>query len=76
LKSQHPQDETMHVSHETIYRSLFIQARGAQQSRAALVERHLRFCMLVKVPGKDTAEILLIDILLVNLALSLERSVG
>src|ERR1700693_3133056 len=28
LKNQFPQDETMRVSHETIYRSLFIQARG------------------------------------------------
>ena len=29
LKTQYPDDESMHVSHETIYRSLFIQARGA-----------------------------------------------
>jgi IS30 family transposase len=29
LKSQYPDDESMRVSHETIYRSLFIQARGA-----------------------------------------------
>ena len=28
LKNQYPQDESMRVSHETIYRSLFIQARG------------------------------------------------
>src|ERR1700674_2666751 len=28
LKSQYPEDERMRVSHETIYRSLFIQARG------------------------------------------------
>ena len=28
LKIQHPDDESMRVSHETIYRSLFIQARG------------------------------------------------
>jgi IS30 family transposase len=28
LKIQYPEDESMHVSHETIYRSLFIQARG------------------------------------------------
>jgi IS30 family transposase len=39
LKSQFPQDETMRVSHETIYRSLFIQARGVL--RQELV-RHLR----------------------------------
>src|ERR1700751_5592771 len=29
LKTQYPDDESMHGSHETIYRSLFIQARGA-----------------------------------------------
>src|SRR5580692_11376555 len=116
-KWQFPQDEGLRVSHETIYRSLFLQARGAlkkeliqhlrskrriRRSRhssvhghsqgkivdaisirerpaevedraipghwegdllrgarnshvATLVERHSRFCMLVKVPGKDTA---------------------
>jgi IS30 family transposase len=116
LKTQYPDDKSMRVSHETIYRSLFIQARGvlkkelmehlrtkrcmrrsrhatvSGQSRgqivdalsirerpaeaedravpghwegdllsgaknsyiATLVERHSRFAMLVKVPGKDT----------------------
>ncbi|HEY2468310.1 MAG TPA: IS30 family transposase [Terracidiphilus sp.] len=116
LKTQYPDDESMRVSHETIYRSLFIQARGvlkkelmehlrskrrmrrslhatvSGQSRgqivdalsirerpaeaedravpghwegdllrgaknsyiATLVERHSRFAMLVKVPGKET----------------------
>ena len=29
LKKQHPGDEAKRVSHETIYRSLFVQARGA-----------------------------------------------
>jgi IS30 family transposase len=119
LKSQYPKDASLRVSHETIYRSLFIQARGAlkqelvkhlrskrriRRSRhasvhghsqgrivdaisirerpaevedraipghwegdllrgarnshvATLVERHSRFCMLVKVPGKDTATV-------------------
>jgi len=28
LKTEYPDDRSMHVSHETIYRSLFIQARG------------------------------------------------
>ena len=28
LKTRYPNNESMHVSHETIYRSLFIQARG------------------------------------------------
>ena len=119
LKSQYPEDESLRVSHETIYRSLFIQARGVlkqeliqhlrskrriRRSRhacvhghsqgrivdaisirerpaevedravpghwegdllrgarnshvATLVERHSRFCLLVKVPGKDTATV-------------------
>ena len=119
LKWQFPQDEGLRVSHETIYRSLFLQARGAlkkeliqhlrskrriRRSRhssvhghsqgkivdaisirerpaevedraipghwegdllrgahnshvATLVERHSRFCMLVKVPGKDTTTV-------------------
>jgi IS30 family transposase len=116
LKHTYPCDETCHVSHETIYRSLFIQARGAlkkellqhlrrtrgmRRSRhhtqktdihgqivgavsiserpasvenravpghwegdlvfgssnsqiATLVERQMRYVMLVKVDGKDT----------------------
>jgi IS30 family transposase len=116
LKSQYPDDESLRVSHETIYRSLFIQARGVlkkelmdhlrskrrmRRSRhwsehgrsrgkivdaisirerpaeaedraipghwegdllvgaknsyvATLVERHSRFLMLIKVPGKET----------------------
>jgi IS30 family transposase len=119
LKQSYPDDESLRVSHETIYRSLFLQARGAlkqelvrhlrsqrriRRSRhssihghsqgrivdaisirerpaevedraipghwegdllrgarnshvATLVERHSRFCMLVKVPGKDTATV-------------------
>jgi IS30 family transposase len=116
LKTRYPNNESMHVSHETIYRSLFIQARGVlkkelmdhlrskrrmRRSRhasehghsrgqivdaisirerpaeaedraipghwegdllaggknsyiATLVERHSRFLMLIKVPGKET----------------------
>ena len=119
LKREYAEDQSLHVSHETIYRSLFLQARGAlkqelvrhlrsqrriRRSRhasihghsqgrivdalsirerpaevadraipghwegdllrgtrhshvATLVERHSRFCMLVKVPGKDTATV-------------------
>jgi IS30 family transposase len=119
LKTEYPNDESLRVSHESIYRSLFIQARGAlkkeliqhlrsqrliRRSRhasvhghsqgrivdaisirerpaevedpaipghwegdllrgarnshvATLVERHSRYCMLVKVSGKDTATV-------------------
>src|SRR5580704_164786 len=39
LKSQHPNDESLRVSHETIYRSLFLQARGALKKELI---RHLR----------------------------------
>jgi len=34
LKNEFPDDESMRVSHETIYRSLFIQARGVLKKRA------------------------------------------
>jgi IS30 family transposase len=39
LKIQYPKDESMHVSHETIYRSLFIQARGVLKQELI---QHLR----------------------------------
>lgn len=117
LKQQFPMDESLRVSHETIYRTLFVQARGALKKElighlrarrrlrrpngvprssglrgqlvdavsirerpaeaqdravpghwegdllcggrntyiATLVERHTRFVMLIKVPGKHSA---------------------
>src|SRR5215469_13443732 len=39
LKREYPEDESLRVSHETIYRSLFIQARGALKQELV---RHLR----------------------------------
>jgi len=39
LKHTYPCDESLHVSHETIYRSLFIQARGALKKELL---QHLR----------------------------------
>lgn len=39
LKRQYPDDENKHVSHETIYRSLFIQARGVLKKE---LQRYLR----------------------------------
>ena len=48
LKTQYPDDKSMRVSHETIYRSLFIQARGVLKKE--LME-HLRTkrCMRLDV---------------------------
>jgi IS30 family transposase len=40
LKTQFPDDKSMRVSHETIYRSLFIQARGVLKQE--LMEHHRR----------------------------------
>lgn len=45
LRRQYPDDETMQVSHETIYKSLFIQARGVLKKeliRHLRTRRHLR----------------------------------
>jgi IS30 family transposase len=39
LKTRYPEDESMRVSHETIYRSLFIQARGVLKQELI---QHLR----------------------------------
>ena len=39
LKMEYPNDQSLRVSHETIYRSLFIQARGALKQELV---RHLR----------------------------------
>lgn len=39
LKQSYPDDESMHVSHETIYRSLFIQSRGVLKKEFL---KHLR----------------------------------
>jgi IS30 family transposase len=39
LKIQYPDDESMRVSHETIYRSLFIQALGrAAEERSSILQ--------------------------------------
>ncbi len=42
LKRQHPEDEHYTVSHETIYRSLFIQARGVLKKELQLYLRSHR----------------------------------
>ena len=45
LKLEYPGDETMHVSHETIYRSLYVQARGALKKE---LMTHLRCQRLMR----------------------------
>src|SRR6266403_1149229 len=45
LKNRYPNDESMRVSHETIYRSLFVQARGVLKKE--LME-HLRSQRLIR----------------------------
>jgi len=42
LKAEYPRDERYHVSHETIYQSLFIQARGALKKELTAHLRSLR----------------------------------
>ena len=44
LRVEHPSDPEMHVSHETIYRSLFVQSRGAlrKELTACLRSGHTR----------------------------------
>lgn len=39
LKRRYPEDESLHVSHETIYRSLFVQSRGVLKKELI---KHLR----------------------------------
>jgi IS30 family transposase len=51
LKRRYPSNETMRVSHETIYRSLFIQARGVLKKELI---QHLRSKRLIRqVPRSD-----------------------
>jgi IS30 family transposase len=47
LKIAYPDDESMRVSHETIYRTLFIQARGILNPR---LSNHLRRRQCMRVP--------------------------
>ena len=61
LKTQYPDDKSMRVSHETIYRSLFIQARAVLKQELMehlrskrRMRRSLHSTVLVKVPSKDT----------------------
>ena len=59
LKQEFPTHQDMQISHEAIYRSLFIQTRGVLNDThiATLVERNTRFTMLIKIPRKDTTTV-------------------
>jgi IS30 family transposase len=48
LKRTYPDDATMRLSHETIYRTLYVQTRGALKQELV---RHLRRQQLVRRPG-------------------------
>jgi IS30 family transposase len=53
LKGQYPDDETMRVSHETIYRSLFIQARGVLKKELIGQLRSKRYLRHSRQKGID-----------------------
>jgi len=53
LKLQYPDDKTMQVSHETIYRSLFIQARGVLKAE---LMKHLRTRRMMRRSKKASAK--------------------
>jgi len=53
LKAEYPGDRTMQVSHETIYRSLFIQARGLLRKE---LSAHLRSRRLMRRASKASAK--------------------
>ena len=51
LKREHPDNEYFHVSHETIYKSLFIQARGVLKKE---LMAHLRRERTIRRPRRNT----------------------
>jgi IS30 family transposase len=53
LRVQFPDDETMRISHETIYRSLFIQARGVLKKELV---KHLRSNRMMRRSKKASSE--------------------
>jgi IS30 family transposase len=60
LKTQYPQDESMRVSHETIYRSLFIQARGVLKKELVghlRSKRRIRRSQHSRVAGQSRGQI-------------------
>lgn len=59
LRQRYAQDGTMHVSHETIYRSLFVQARGVLKKEliSHLRSRRMMRCAKVSRPGTKRTSI-------------------
>jgi hypothetical protein len=60
LKTQYPHDESMRVSHETIYRSLFIQARGVLKKELVghlRSKRHIRRSQHSAASGQSRGQI-------------------
>jgi IS30 family transposase len=60
LKTQYPDDESMRVSHETIYRSLFIQARGVLKKELMdhlRSKRHMRRSRHASASGQSRGQI-------------------
>ena len=59
-KRQHPEDERYHVSHETIYKSLFIQARGVLKKeliQCLRTQRAIRYPKKSGLKGKGLGRI-------------------
>jgi IS30 family transposase len=64
LKKEHPDEPAMHVSHETIYKSLFIQGRGALRNE---LTKHLRSQRTQRKPrGKEEARGRITDRVLIS----------
>ena len=60
LKTEYPHDESMRVSHETIYRSLFIQARGVLKKELMdhlRSKRRMRHSRHASVSGQSRGQI-------------------
>lgn len=57
LRLESPDDETMHVSHETIYRSLFVQGRGElrRDSPVVFVRGKVNRMVSIQRSGADCA---------------------
>lgn len=51
LRCAYPDDETLHVSHETIYKSIFIQARGVLKKE---LQQHLRSQRTFRKPRQSS----------------------